>query len=118
MEALSGDHLDVLLGNIPGLLHRLLGRHEVLLLVVHWVVSMGADVLHVLHGRSYKVVLHHFLDVHCRLGTVMLLILWEHEVVLRSELRCNVGLSLHDLLFLLDDLTFDILQTIFDQIGF
>lgn len=115
MVTLSGDHLDILLGNVPGLLHgRLLG-HVVLLLVVHG-VRISVQVLHVLHRWSYKIILDNFLNVHSRLRNKLLL--WEHVVVLRSELGTHLRLSLDNLLFLLDYLAFDILQPILDQVSF
>lgn len=117
MITLSGDHLDVLLLiHVPRLLHRWLLRHVVLLLVVHR-MGVPVEMLHVLHGWSYKIILNNFLNVHSGLRN-MLLLLWEHVVVLGSELWCNLGSSIENLLFLLDELAFDIFQAILDQISF
>ena len=107
MEALPGDHLDIFLRNVSRLLHRLLSGHEVLLLIVHGMVAVGTH-LHTLHRRrSDVVVLYYFLDVHCRLGSVLLL-LWEHKVVLGSELGGHARLGIQKLLLLFDDFAFGI----------
>ena len=106
MEALSGNHLNVLVLHVLGLLDGLLG-HVVLLLIVHrWV-----PVTKVLHGRgSYIIILYNFLNVHCGLLALHLL-LWEHEVVLGSELGGNLGLSGGgDLLGLFDHFTLHVFQ--------
>ena len=82
MEALSGYHLNILLLHVLRLLNGWL-RHVILLLVVHWWVPM-TEILN--RWRSYIIILNNFLNVHCRL---MLFLVWEHKVVLGSELRCN-----------------------------
>jgi hypothetical protein len=112
----SGDHLDILVWNVPRLLHGGLLRHVVLLLIVHW-VRIPVQMLHILHGWSYKIILHNFLNVHSWLRNKLLL-LWEHVVVLGSELGGDLRLRLDNLLFLLDYLAFDILQAILDQVSF
>lgn len=113
LEAYSVNHLDVLLLHVLGLLYRWL-RHIVLLLVVHWRVTMS-EILN--WWRSYIIVLDNFLNVHSRLRTVHVLLPWEHEVVLRSELLAELGLHglvVNLLSLLLDDFTFDILEAIFN----
>ena len=69
------------------------------------------------YGKTYKIILHNFLNVHSWLRNELLL-LWEHVVVLGSELGGNLRLRLDNLLFLLDYLAFDILQAILDQVSF
>ena len=73
--------------------------------------------LHVLHRWSYKIILDNFLNVHSRLRNKLLL--WEHVVILWSELGTYLRLRLDNLLFiLLDHLAFDIRQPILDQVSF
>lgn len=116
LEALSGDHLNIFVLHVLGLLDGRL-RHVVLLLVVHRWVAVSK----VLNRRgSYIIILNNFLNVHGRLRTLdMVLLLWEHEVVLGSELGCYLRLRSkfllsHDLFLLLDDFSLDVFQTIFN----